>query len=69
MQNAEGAFIDETAARLLADNSGTGNGGNGNTADFDGDGDIDIFNEYNSVPICRRSGQRGRGLSKPSPVR
>ncbi|MEC8183444.1 MAG: VCBS repeat-containing protein, partial [Pseudomonadota bacterium] len=49
IQNAEGAFIDETAARLPADNSGTGNWRKWqHLADFDGDGDIDIFNEYNS---------------------
>ena len=49
MQNAEGVFIDETAARLPADNSGTGNWRKWlHLADFDGDGDIDIFNEYNS---------------------
>ncbi|MEC7516568.1 MAG: FG-GAP-like repeat-containing protein, partial [Pseudomonadota bacterium] len=47
VQNAAGAFIDETAARLPADNSGTGNWRKWlHPADFDGEGDIDFLNEY-----------------------
>ena len=49
MQNATVAFVDETAARLPADNSGTGNWRKWlHPADFDGNGDIDVLNEYSS---------------------